>query len=705
MATKLEIKHWKISEIDSTAREKLMKYVENIEIAAFNNYEKVKADEDFDKVEAAIEQRFTNPDEFAVTDDGEPVNINIEEFTTKDMEGRLYMPLLAEQSIWLEGHLRRVTIPVNRQFFRVQFNSRTKLARRFPVLKPVFERAWMDYYATSFDQAHSIPKIKQLMKQAVRAANTVGMLDYDADLSLIDLLPQNFRDFAIYPPKGDPSKCKQIMRYAVDITDLKHKATIDQDILNDIIPESQVLNVDYYNKPEGKSNKNVAYDQVKLVTIFIPHYKCFYQKENEKKKQVFEIENALVMMAYNQSGSNEEGEAKPSKVLLQVTELPSRQYNPFIFARLRTPMPKQIYVRNALKPYIVHNATLNLLTSSMARAGELSAEPPFFLQDDTNLDTENFQINPGMVLSNPAGKEAGGFVDYNPDLNAMLAIANFIVAQAEKGMAITPMMKGQMSGGASARKSATEAERERESGEVPVDDIAEHLEFDLFQQLIFKQGLLSQMYIQAEVEEASKAWEEELENAKKKGSDVVPTEEQKWDFIVDNSPMLFKYLDSSRLVDQIQAKLEEVGITQPEVAKANDSMMTMAEIYEAIIDPLKITDIKVEGSVNQVTQREDRADFLDFTDWVFNPNIQALLKLRQKGVDVDQLIDRAKTLFNIKEDFIITFQALLKKGQQLMDQVQNVPGQENADPNVTIPEDKNIEKPAIEQPAIEQPTK
>ncbi len=650
-------------------QESFIKFLINLEQTAFFSRDHLEGE--WRKVEAAINQQFVAQEELLVarSQTGSPSAEQLfgEELDAGDLEMRLYIPLLARMMEGWVGHLRRVGIPVNRQFFRVKFDYRGKLSIKFPFLVSIFEDAWQDFYTVAFNRIKAISKLTKGQKQTVTFGNTVLNLDYDKDVGLIDTKVVNIRNFALYPPKDDPSRSNMIVKSTVPIGDLEERLDIPDNELEKLLPEGNVDHGHAGSYSQG-TDSQVPFGQVEIWTYFIPYYKDYKKEELTEKKQSFKLRNAIVLLGVNKSGTTPE----EKYILLKVFELDNREQNPLLFSTFGPTLPNVPYDRGKLPQYIPYQALMNLLSYGAARGVAVAVDPPLLVKSTLKGTSDSYQVAPGVMWP-VEDKNDISQLEIRPNLDHFLSFIEWVEKAAAKGIGITELLEGAESGGGSSRKTATQSVEERKSGEVRIDYIAEHQNDNYFQPFVYKYGLQSQLHMQIEVESAKEIWNlykeenpETLDDAFwsfATGDTEIEVQDQT---IINPCPLYRNFLTFSNIRQRIDAKQKEIeaqamlqtqqqSMTVPDMTFAPPQVpaITEEELYEAIIDPILSTNIIVEGSTGEITKREQRQDFLDlemFFERLDTPTVPGMpSRLQSAGLYLDpkEVAKVASKLFNM----------------------------------------------------------
>ena len=251
----------------------------------------------------------------------------------------------------------------------------------------------------------------------------------------------------------------------------------------------------------------------------------------------------------------------------------------------------------------------------------------------------------------------------------------------------------------SARKSATQAEDERQSGEVRIDFPAEWQNDTFLKWFVYVYSILSQSYLQQEVEDLMELWNEK---STKKGKPV--DEKKKWDFIKSKSLAFQNFLSFSNIEEKIRLRLKELRDGgMPLTATVAEDFIDTQLLYEAIIERLRMTNIIVDGSTSEVSAREAKQDFLDYIT-----SFLMTLPLAEAGMSlkIKEIIRVASKLFGMPEaDFVqMISQAQASNPQSLMtQQAAALQASGVVPPEVATPQEQPIPEEGVEVEPTEIP--
>lgn len=653
--------------------EEFKKFLLHLKTVSFG--EKAQLHRDWEKAEAAVLQRFLNLSKLytASGNAGTPetsitnaINIDqlISESTdTTDVEMKFYLPLSSRQAQGWTGHLRRSTIPRNREFFSIKFDWHEKLSANYPELVPVLEASWKDYLMATYNRIKAASKITKAQLQSVIFGNTCMYLEYSEDLGLVDAHVINVRDMAIHSAKEDINKSKLVINYQVPITDLLDNPSLDKEIVDELKMSMALTDdpVSYHSQENTYENTETDYGMISLSTFFIPYW---ISKENTD----LYFKNILVTVA---EGQNEKKERICT--ILRAIELDSREQNPILFATFGPTPAGTVYYQSKILQNLPYQAMANLATSTAMQALLVATFPPLKVIDDGTMTADSFNWYPRAIWSIRT-KDDVEQMDIKSDLNAYIALMGFIEQQVQKGGGITEVNLGART--TSVRKTAFEVEQEKQAGDVPIDYIIEHQNDNLMQPFVFKHTLLSQTYIEAEVENLIYSLKEE-----EKETGATLDELKKWQYIRANSRMFKNFLIYSKIEEKIDTKIKELYQLDPEKALEIQSINSPAFIYSLIISKFTEANVIIEGNTAEATKRELKEDLLELLQLV--PTL-GLEQKTGKPLDGDQVLMLFDKVYNLPISKL--FKPLNKTAQENPMAAIAAAGGQVASPNTQLPQ-------------------
>jgi len=602
--------------------------------------EKAQLHRDWEKAEAAVLQRFINLSKLATTsgnagsietDITSPVNVDqiiAESTDTTDVEMKFYLPLSSRQAQGWTGHLRRSTIPRNREFFSVKFDWHEKLSANYPELVPVLEASWKDYLMATYNRIKAPSKITKAQLQSVIFGNTCMYLEYSEDLGLVDAHVINVRDMAIHSAKEDINRSKLMINYQVPITDLLDNPSLDKEITDELKMSMDLAStgISYHSQETTYlENTEIAdYGMINLSTLFIPYW---VSRENPK----LHFKNILVTIAEGQSEDKDK-----ICTILRAIELDSREQNPILFATFGPTPAGTVYYQSKILQNLPYQAMANLATSTAMQALLVATFPPLKVIDDGTMTADSFNWYPRAIWSIRT-KDDVEQMDIKSDLNAYIALMGFIEQQVQKGSGITEINLGQRT--STVRKTLGEVEQEKQAGDVPIDYIIEHQNDNLMQPFVFKHTLLSQTYIEAEVENLLFDMGEE---EKKNGTKM--DELKKWQYIRANSRMFRNFLIYSKIEEKIDNKMKDLYRIDPEKATELQSILNPAFIYSLIITKFTESNIIIEGNTAEATKRELKEDLLELLQLAPTLMLEQRTGKPMDGNEILRLLDKVYNL-------------------------------------------------------------
>jgi len=633
----------------------LKKWLKMLKEKSFND--KASLHRDFEKAEAAVQQRFLNLSQlFSSSGDAQlnnetsiTPNINIDTLISEttdnaDLEMKLYLPLLNRQAQGWTGHLRRSTIPRNREFFDIKFDWHEKLSANFPEIVPVLEAAWKDYLKSAFNRTKAVGKITKSQLQSVIYGNTAMYLEYSEDLGMIDAFVINPRNVAVSSAKDDINRSKLMVEYTVPITDLLDNPALDNEIIDELQAsvDLQTTNLGYLTGDDDTDTVGVEYGNIAVCTFFIPYW-------SSRKNPKFKFKNLLITIAEGQSKEKE-----PRTVILRMMELESREQNPILFSTFGPTPEGVVYYQSKILQNLPYQAMANLATSTAMQALLISVFPPLKVIDDGTMTADSYNWYPRAIWSIRT-KDDIEQMTIQSDLNAYIAVMNFIEAQVQKSGGITEVLQGARS--TAVRKTAFEVEQEKQAGSVPIDYIIEHQSDTLLQPFVFKYSLLAQVYIEAEVENLLSQIKEQ---EKKEGS--TQDELTKWQFIRSTSKMFRNFLIYSKIESKLDNKIKEIAMLNPERAGELVKLNNPAFLYDLIIAKFSEANVIIVGNSAEAEKREMKEDLLEFLQLAPNLGIEQTTGKRMDGNEVLAIMDK---VFNLPLSKMFKIQSELQQQNPL----------------------------------------
>ena len=657
------------------------------------------------QAKAMVDMKFLN-EELLNNPNHEDRNWWGDKVDTDDYESMTYDPMSARMVKALAAHLRRIGIPSNRQFFKLNFSYNPILSDRYNFLTPVFEDAWSEFLGKAFKRCKAIPKLIKAQRQSIVFGNTVIYVDYDKPLGVVNVKPIKLKNFALYPPKDDVSNCAMVIQSNIPESDLKARFDLDEDRLDMLVPATEIQARTIVDD-KGETGSQ-PYGTVRVWTFFLPYYKN-YTKGKKDKKNKFELRNALIMLGVNENTQD----GKPEKVLLHILELDSREQNPISFSNLTAGEIDEPYNRPELVDYRGHQATLNRVDSAADRTVPMLIDPIKIVSgaDPTNT-TEDYEIGPGTVLFETVPNSIR-FETVRANLEHYILYKDHVSSDFAKGFGITDLLEGvQRSKGGD--KTAKEVERERESGEAKIDYIAEWQNDGFFEDFLIKYLNQTQLHIQQEIEAAKIIWESTGQPVTKAFWDFAKGQQeiQVGDSRIKNPCPLFKnwmtwskieqklkqqFLTLNNMASDLQtADLFKVGIAE---TIFNDPNTGSDTLYRVIIEPFDSTGVTIEGSIGEASRAKDAENFntvMSFLAQLNMPDATGISMLTKAGIQINtkEAIRLALKTNPIPSDNLIIPLTQSPQPQMMMPQVASqepTPGGE-----ITNPE--QVESPQVEQP-------
>lgn len=713
------------TEIPKKIREEsLPEWLEKLYRAAFLSQLPLAVE--WEKAQAMCDMRFTNQD-LILSKSSLKNAFRGEKADDDDFESLMYDPMSSRMVDTLSAHLRRVGIPVNRDIFNINYDYHGVLSDRFPFLVHLMEEAYQDFGKRAFQRAKIISKLVKGQRQAVIKGNTVLNLDYDKTMGLVDAKVLKIENFALYPPKDESDKCYKVVRSDIPESDLKIRFDIPSDALEELIPAKDITlqGLDVGNTQYYPSDTTLPFGRVRVWVFFLPYYRDYVEEQNTGKMQKFELTNALVLLGVNELGGPKgESGAKARKVLLKVIELDNADQCPILFSTLTPPEVGSPWGKTVLLKYRGHQTTLNQLDFAANKAVPMYIDPVKKVVSDGTQTSEDYEIGPGSVLF-CKNKDDITFENVQANLQHYILFKDHIERDFGKGFGVTELMEGaqRTKGG---DKTATEASEERKSGEVKIDYISEWQNDNYFAEFNYKYLLLTQLYIEQEVESAKVIWAEavgssspEEQNgtfwqwAKGETSITIGTKEYK-----NPCPLYKNFLVFSKLEQKLQDKFAEMlqpnpitGESMPVTASIASKIFSDPNgdelLYQAIIYPIHNTDISTEASTGEVSKAAQRQNFqaaMQVYNGLDTPNEMGVSRLGQEGLKLNpkEIIRLTDKFYSLPSNKLIVPnpQAI---PQAPMAQQGNMPGQPAVSQSVTgEARNQASEQVAIENPQTEQ---
>lgn len=565
---------------------------------------------------------------------------------TDDYESMTYDPMSARMVKALAAHLRRIGIPANRQFFKLNLEYNTQLTDRYHFLSTVLEESWSEFLTKAFKRCKAIPKLIKAQKQSIQLGNTVVYVDYDKPLGVVNVKPVKLQNFALYPPKDDVSNCAMVIRSNIAESDLKVRFDLDEKRLDMLVPATEI-NSRQIVSDRGETDSQ-PYGTVRVWTFFLPYYKQYKTNYETQEKEKFELRNALVMMGINENTQD----GKPEKVILHILELDSREQNPISFSTLTAGDIDSPYNKPELVDYRGHQATLNRLDSAADRAIPMFIDPIKIVSgaDPTNT-SEDYEVGPGTVLFESV-PNAIRFETPRANLEHYILYKDHVTADYAKGFGITENLEGvQRSSGGD--KTAKEVESERQSGEAKIDYIAEWQNDGFFEDFLVKYLNQTQLHIQQEIEAAKIIWQ----------ATGQPINKSFWDFakglsevninnkIIKNPcPLYRNFIVWSKVEQRLKQQFLTLNNIAPELATPDLFKVGIAEqifndpnqgseiLYKIITEPFDSTGITIEGSIGEASRAREAENFnkvMNFLGILNTPDPTGTSLLSKSGLQIN----------------------------------------------------------------------
>lgn len=722
-----------LTKIKVDVKDKLIEHLDTVQKVGFEEQTLLRVDWDAVDLADALEFEDDGSLDYTVVDDTTATPVNKKYFPTneegdaQDTEDKIYVPIIAQQKDGWVGHTRRVLIPTNRRFYDMKFHWRKTLSKQYPFLVPVFEDGWKRFLNTSFDRIGEVSKIVQGIVHLVMYANVFTSTDYDPDYQLVTTSILNNRDCCVYPAKGDPRKASYCNVSYMPIQSLREMPDIDQELLSQIQADKHIKRDDggeAYN-----SGSNVPYGHLKVATYFIPGWECDDVKVKYDKKQkrkikeegTYELKNALILVAEDVKLKENKtiddklakkyfGESHTDKVILSIVLLPSKDHNPFLLSTFEPTTNQAMYAKSKLAKYLGYQEMGNMIATVAWHGIPIKVFPPLKISGSARQKPPGyFKWAPraGWPMDRPDDVQP---MEVTVDVGAFIEFATWVERTAAKGMGITELLQG-ISANPSSRKTATEALEERKSGEVKVDFAAEWMNDTYLKLIVWKNALITQQSIEEEVEDLRKLWDEENRALGKKAKSNADF----WKFVREESELYRNFLNFSGIIHEIEKHLLEMQRAGNKMtAQAVEQEFDYGEtLYQAIIEPIQLTDVIVDGSTSEITRREAKQDFVDLI------GIYKGLPLLEMGwiLNIKAIDERAAKLFNEESGkYVIKLSDAIQEnpalGQQLAAKGIVAPG---ANPNPLaqpplptpegargqiVQEETPLEEPEIPEPAL-----
>lgn len=565
---------------------------------------------------------------------------------TDDYESMTYDPTSARMVKALAAHLRKIGIPANRQFFKLNLEYNTVLSDQYHFLSTVLEEAWSEYLNKAFKRCKAIPKLVKAQKQSVQLGNTVVYVDYDKPLGVVNVKPIKLQNFALYPPKDDVSNCAMVIRSNIAESDLKVRFDLDEKRLDMLVPATEINSRQIVDDRGEVSTQ--PYGTVRVWTFFLPYYKNYVINGEDETKNKFELRNALVMMGINENTQD----GKPEKVILHIVELDSREQNPISFTTLTAGDVDQPYNKPELVDYRGHQATLNRLDSAADRAIPMFIDPIKIISgaDPTNT-SEDYEVGPGAVLFETT-PNAIRFETPKANLEHYILYKDHVAADFAKGFGMTENLEG-VQRSKPGDKTAKEVEYERESGEGKIDYIAEWQNDGFFEDFLVKYLNQTQLHIEQEIEAAKVIWEAAGQMPGKpfwdfaKGKTSVNIKDKE---IKNPCPVFRNFIVWSKIETKLKNQFMALNNMAPELATSDIFKVGIAEavfqnpnegsqiLYSIIIEPFDSTGITVEGSIGEASRAKEAENFnkvMNFLGILNTPDAAGVSLLQKAGLQIN----------------------------------------------------------------------
>ncbi len=611
---------------------------------------------EWEKAQAMCDMRFTNQD-LILSKSSLKNAFRGEKADDDDFESLMYDPMSSRMVDTLAAHLRRVGIPVNRDIFNINYDYHGVLSDRFPFLVHLMEEAYQDFGKRAFQRGKIISKLVKGQRQSIIKGNTVLNLDYDKTMGLVDAKVLKIENFALYPPKDESDKCYKIVRSDIPESDLKIRFDIPDESLEQLIPAKEIVlqGIDVGNTQYYPSDTTLSFGRIRVWVFFIPYYRDYVTEQSTGKTQKFELTNALILLGVNELGGMKgDSSSKARKVLLKVVELDSADQCPILFSTLMPPEVGSPWGKTVLLKYRGHQTTLNQLDFAANKAVPMYIDPVKKVVSDGTMTSEDYEIGPGSVLF-CKNKDDITFETVQANLQHYILFKDHIERDFGKGFGVTELMEGtqRTKGG---DKTATEASEERKSGEVKIDYIAEWQNDNYFAEFVYKYLLLSQLYMEQEVESAKVIWAEYEAQAQGQIQGTM------WDWIKGKGPiniggkdyknpcpLYHNFLSFSKIEQKLQDKFAEMLQPNPISGESMPFTGSIASqifsdpngdelLYQAIIYPIHNTDITTEASTGEVSKAAQRQNFqaaMQVYNGLDTPNEMGVSRLGQEGLKLN----------------------------------------------------------------------
>ena len=688
------------------------------------------------KAQAMYDMRFSNQDLYMNRTVDRTSSYGGDKMDLDDLESMMYDPLSSRMVDTLAAHLRRVAIPVNREIFRIQYNYHSTLSDKYPFMVYLLEQAFENFGPRAFQKANIISKLIKGQKQAIIKSQTVLNLDYDKTLGLIDAKPIRMEHFALYPPKEEISKCCLVVKTHIPESDLRIRFDIPDDELDKLKPQKDIVfdGIDSNVFNPTPITQSIPFGHVAVWIYFIPYYRDYLKEDETGKPQTFELRNALIMMGVNEVAAGKDKKDQTiKKTLLKVVELDSQEECPILFSTLTAPEVGSPYCGNVLLKIRGHQTTLNQLDFAFNRAVPMYIDPIKKVVSDGKQTSEDYEVGPGGILfcNNPNDIV---FEKVQANLEHYIMGKDHTERNATKCFGISEMIEGvqRTKGG---DKTATESEEERKSGEVRIDYIAEWQNDNYYQQFIFKYLLLTQVYIEEEINASKVVWEEY------EGSDEVDQTVSFWDWVKGKKPITLQgktinnpaplyrnFMLFSGIENLLKDKFQELnpGIPNDQLAmqlqqnSISNLMFNDTEgdelLYQAIIQRFGFSDILVEtstGEITKLTQRDNFTSAMNILNGLDTPGAPPApgmpatpSRLGQEGLKLSstEIVRLTEKLYALPNNKLVIPMQLggLEPQAQMQALPQGAP-QEQGVPQSQGPTD-DARNQEIPQPEVEQPT-